>query len=226
MIEEYRFLAAEACAEAAANAIAEALREAIADRGHASLAVSGGRTAECVFPYLSIAELAWRRVAITLTDDRWVEPGHPDSNEGLARRFLMRDRAARAALVGLKSAETLPHDGLEVAESRLATINWPLDVVFLGMGTDGHIASLFPDDPNWTLGSGRVVAVSGVEGRHPRMSLSPSALRDARYIVLVVIGAGKAEALAQARVAGPLSAAPARLVLDQPTVPVSVFACT
>lgn len=224
MINERRFDTVRKCARAAAWAMAGELRAAVRDRGSATFAVSGGRTAEHVLPFLAVSELAWHRITITLADDRWVRRGHPDSNEGLVRRYLLRDRAAKATFVRLKTIATTPAAGLNQAESWVRDMTWPLDVIFLGMGEDGHVASLFPGG-DWR-GGRRLVAVPAADGRQPRISLSPSTLVDVRHVFLVAAGEAKFEAYARAREPGPVAELPVRLVLDQDKVPVSVFLAT
>jgi len=155
--------------------MAACLAEAVAKRGRATLAVSGGRTPEHIFPILAQNDLPWDRITLTLADERWVDAGHVDSNEGLVRRLLMRGPASRASFTGLKSAHASPLDGHAQIEASLANLLWPLDGVFLGMGEDGHIASLFPGAGDWTDAPGRALAVAAGEGRQPRMSLSPAA---------------------------------------------------
>lgn len=222
MVKEHRYPNIDACVGAAAQVLAESLRDGIRDRGEASLAISGGRTAERLLPYLAVAEMAWNRVAVTLIDERWVDPGHPDSNEGLARKFLFRDRAQRATFIGLKTAAETPKAGLAEAEERLDGMQWPLDGVFLGMGEDGHIASMFPGDLGWD-GVSRLIPVAAEGERRARMSLSPAALLDARHIVLVVVGPAKVETYEQALAPGPATELPVRLALHQERAPVSVF---
>jgi len=221
MITERRFDTVRKCTRAAAWAMVAELRAAVRDRGAATLAVSGGRTAKHVLPFLAVSELAWHRVTVTLADDRWVRRGHPDSNEGLARRYLLKDRAAKAAFVRLKTVSTTPAAGLKQAESWVRDMEWPLDVIFLGMGEDGHVASLFPGE-DWSGGK-RLVAVPATDGRQPRGSLSPSALVDVRHVFLVISGAAKTETYVRACEPGPAEELPVRLVLHQDRVPVSVF---
>jgi len=224
MINERRFDTVRKCARAAAWAMAAELRAAVRDRGTATLAVSGGRTAEHVLPFLAVSELAWHRVTVTLADDRWVRRGHPDSNEGLVRRYLLKDRAARATFVRLKTVSTTPAAGLKQAESWVRDMEWPLDVIFLGMGEDGHVASLFPGE-DWSGGK-RLVAVPAADGRQPRISLSPAALVDARHIFLVISGPAKTDTYVRACEPGPEAELPVRLVLHQDRVPVTAFLAT
>ncbi|NQV48834.1 MAG: 6-phosphogluconolactonase [Rhodospirillaceae bacterium] len=212
------------CAERFADDVAGCLAEAIDKRGQASLAVSGGRTPEHLFPALAYKELAWQNVSITLADERWVDPEHPDSNERLARRLLMQGPASQARFVGLKTDHQNPRDAQADVEAALASLNWPLDAIFLGMGEDGHIASLFPDADNWLDAPGRALAVAGCEKRQPRMSLTPAALLNSRHIFVVVNGPEKRATYEAAMKPGPIGQYPIRLVLHQQQVPVTIYA--
>ena len=107
MIEERRFPSIEDAAGALASDLADCLRRGIAERGQGSLALSGGRTPRHVLPLLAGEELAWDKVLVTLTDERWVDGAHPESNEGLARRCLLT-AVAVAALV--RKGYTRCHD--------------------------------------------------------------------------------------------------------------------
>ena len=130
------------CSEHLVRDMAICLGQAIEQRGHTSLAVSGGRTPERIFPILAQQSLPWDRVSITLADERWVDPANVDSNEGLTRRLLLQGPASNARFIGLKTGRENPFDGQAETEKALARIDWPLDAIFLGMGEDGHIASL------------------------------------------------------------------------------------
>ncbi len=218
MISERRFEKVEAAALALAEDIAEQLRIAISERGVASMAVSGGRTPVHVFPTLAAADVDWRKVYVTLTDERWVEPEHKDSNEGLARRLLLVNRASKASFIGLKTER-----GADQTEEELKEMPWPLDAVFLGIGEDGHIASLFPGDRDWEAAPGHCVAVAGTETRQARISLTPRALLDCRKIFIILSGTPKAAALESAKLSGPTNQIPLRLVLHQNLVPVSIY---
>ncbi len=218
------FASLDACAERLTDDMAACLGEAVSKRGRASLAVSGGRTPAHIFPILARKDLPWERLTITLADERWVDADHPDSNEGLARRLLLRGPAATARFVGLKTDDENPIDGLARVEAALATVPWPLDAVYLGMGEDGHIASLFPGTAAWAAAPGRVLAVAANGGRQSRISLSPAALRDSRQIYLVITGPDKRAILDAAMAPGPPGEFPVRLILDQDRVPVTVYA--
>ncbi|MBT4934863.1 MAG: 6-phosphogluconolactonase [Rhodospirillaceae bacterium] len=193
-------------------------------RGNAFLAVSGGRTPEHVFPLLAKQAVAWEKVSITLADERWVDTEHPDSNERLARRLLLQGPASRARFVGLKTDHQNPLDAEADVEAALTTLNWPLDALFLGMGEDGHIASLFPDEKNWSDVPGLALAVADSEKRQPRMSLTPAALLNSHHIFVVISGPEKRAILDAAMKPGPVGDYPIRLVLHQQRVPVTIYA--
>ncbi|MBF0353795.1 MAG: 6-phosphogluconolactonase [Alphaproteobacteria bacterium] len=177
--------------EALADHLAEGLRKALESRPLASLAVSGGRTPEAVFPILAEAKLPWERVWITLTDERWLSPDHEGSNEGLVRRLLLQDKAARAHFLGFWREGLTPEAALPDLERQLAHMPWPLDVLFLGMGPDGHIASLFPGEAGLKVKSGRVTTAQGPAPYPERVTLILPELARARWVALAAQGAEK-----------------------------------
>jgi 6-phosphogluconolactonase len=145
MISEHRFATPAAMAEALAADIASALSESIAAAGRASLIVSGGRTPQTMFDDLSHRELAWNRVTLSLADERLVPATDPDSNERLVRDHLLQNEAQHAVFVPLWQGEGDPVEG---AAEALRNIARPFAMVILGLGEDGHFASLFPGIPN------------------------------------------------------------------------------
>lgn len=209
------------CAERLADDLAGRLGQAVAKRGGALLAVSGGRTPEHIFPVLGHRNLPWERIVVTLADERWVAPGHADSNEGLTRRLLLRGPASKARFAALKTDHRTPADGRLQVEAALAGLHWPLDAVYLGMGQDGHIASLFPGG-EWSGAPGRALAVDA--GGSARISLTPGALLDSRHIFLVIAGPDKRATLEAAMQPGPPEQFPVRLILHQDRVPVTIYA--
>lgn len=222
-VKERTFATVDAAARALADDLAEALRQAISARDRALLAVSGGRTPRHVFDCLRQLDVDWPRVTVTLTDERWVPADHPDSNEGLVRSFLLRGPAAAARFVPLYGGEVSPEAGQPACEARLAALARPFDAVYLGLGGDGHFASLFPGEPALDVRDRICVAVPGTETRQPRMTLTASAILDAREVFLMFSGADKHALYAEARKAGPYQHIPLRLVLGQERTPVSVL---
>lgn len=217
------FASLDECVECFAEDVADCLKVGIKARGRASLAVSGGRTPEHIFPLLSRINLPWDKISITLADERWVDADHPDSNEGLARRLLLQGLVLKAHFVGLKTEHNDPFDGSEECEAALATLDWPIDALYLGMGEDGHIASLFPGTDDWLNAPKRAFPVGASGSRQPRMSLTPSTLLNSRHIFLVITGPEKCAIYEKALQPGPVVELPVRLILHQNNVPVRVY---
>ena len=222
MLEERYFKQRDVCAQAVAEALENDLIAAIAARGQASLAVSGGRTPRAVFPLLAGREVAWDKVSVTLTDERWVAADHADSNEKLAQEFLLQNQAKKAHFIGLKTPGATPGDGLMACAERLAHVPLPLDAVYLGMGKDGHVASLFPGSTALSQTSGSCAATVAPDGVL-RMSLSPQTLLNARHLILMLSGTEKRAVYETAKKPGPVAGLPLRLILHQDQVPITIF---
>jgi 6-phosphogluconolactonase len=195
---------------ALAEEIAIRLRAAIALRGLASLAVPGGTTPAAFLDALGRYALDWTRVVVTLTDERWVPERMPDSNAGLVARTLLRYGGSRATFRPLYVPGLLPEDALPEIERRFAAMPWPLDAVVLGMGLDGHVASLFPGAPPSPVDA-RVATARGPDGR-PRVTLTAAALACARNLYVLTHGRRKRLAL-EAALEDPRGALPVRAVL-------------
>ncbi len=150
-VAQVRVAAAQAALEIARD-VAERLRSALSRRGHALLCVSGGRSPMALFQALSREDLDWSRVQISLADERCVPQDHADRNEALVRRYLLQGRAAKAHFVSWLDPDfatgTQQPSASEVAaqahraESVLRELG-PADVLILGLGLDGHTASIF-----------------------------------------------------------------------------------
>lgn len=223
-----RFASMEELAHTFAAEIAHALALAHAMRGLASLVVSGGRSPVKLFEALRVQPLDWGRVCIALADERWVEPTDPASNERLVRDHLLKERAAAARFLGLKNAAPSPDVGAVAAWETFARVPRPFDLTILGMGNDGHTASLFPGSPNLTRAL-NPTAAAGCVGMwaptppQPRLSLNLSALLDSRRIALLIAGEDKWRTLEAARAPGPIEQMPVRAVLKQSVTPVEVL---
>lgn len=202
------------------------LGEALQRRDRASLAVSGGSTPKAFFEMLSSAPLDWARVDVTLVDERWVERDDPVSNERLVRQHLMRNTAESANFIGLKQPGSFGGTGQVACETALERLIWPLDVVVLGMGNDGHTASFFPDasELSEALDPGnpaKSIALTPPSQPQRRVSLTFSALSGAGFTALHLKGNDKMETLTKAvSNLADVSAMPVRAFLGRP---VSVF---
>lgn len=184
-----------------AEAVAEALRHDLATQERALLVVSGGSTPVPFFHALSAVELPWARVDVTLADERWVAEEDSDSNARLVREHLLQGPAAAATFVPLTSEAATPEQGAGEVAARLRPLAWPASVVILGMGGDGHTASLFPDSQELALALATaepVVAVRTPSQPQPRITLSADRLHQARRHVLHLTGEEKRSVLARA----------------------------
>lgn len=211
----------DALDRALAEAVGAALQAGLERRGTASLVVSGGRTPLGFLRALAQAPLDWSQVAVTLADERWVDVLDEASNERLLVSALSGTPAAAARIVGLKTAHADPESALAEVAARLATLPRPFDAVVLGMGDDGHTASLFPDAPQLGAAIASPAPVAALTPRgaaHARLSLTPAALFDAQALFLHITGDGKRSVLDAALGDGPVEALPVRLALrhDRP----------
>ena len=223
-----RYADMETLSRELATDIAGNLTAAIGARGLASLVVSGGRSPVRLFEILRTQQLDWSRVCVALADERWVSPEEPESNERLVRDVLLKDHAASARFLGLKNGAPTPDLGAVSAWETFARVPRPFDAVILGMGDDGHTASLFPGSPNLP-GALNQVAAAGCVGMwapvapHPRLSLNLTALLDSRRIVVLITGESKWRTYAAACAPGPVEDMPIRAVLRQSRTPVDVM---
>ena len=207
--------------------ICAALQKAIAARGKAIFVVSGGSTPVPLFAALSEISMEWDRVFITLADERWVETGDRDSNEALVREHLLCNQARDAHFHGLKNSHASAVDGEKECGEELALLPRPFDIVILGMGPDGHTASLFPGAARLSdaldMGSGRLcMAMTPVSAPHDRMTLTLPALLDSHQIYLHLSGREKRDVYERALGGYSVEKMPIRGVLGQHTVPVDV----
>ena len=131
-------------AESLADLIINKLSAAIESNGEASLVLSGGSTPKPLFEALRTRDLQWNKVTVTLADERWVAESDADSNAAFVKNTLLTDKAAAARFVGLYKDGAQPHQGVSSIHDQLQAVPQPFTVVVLGMGGDGHTASLFP----------------------------------------------------------------------------------
>ncbi len=183
------FAASDELAEALAARIVAALGDAIAERGRATLAVSGGRTPKHLFNAISRHPFDWKNVSVVLVDERLVAPDSDRSNERLVRDNLLIGEAAQAHFVPLFSPGMSAEEAALAADKKVRALGDPLDVVVLGMGPDGHTASFFPDAPALrslydNADDKAVLPVHAESAGEPRLTLSMQLLTSARLLVV------------------------------------------
>lgn len=184
-----------------AEFICAALNEALHLRGTASLMVSGGNSPLPVYEKLSKMDLAWENVHIGLVDDRWVGRDSDGSNAAAIQKILFQNKAVSAHFIDLKTSHDRPEHSLDINEAALADVPYPFDMTVMGMGTDGHTASWFPDSKGLENAlDGEIdlkvcaIDASGCPGagQYPhRISLTRSAVMSSRSIALYIPGAAK-----------------------------------
>lgn len=198
----------------------------------AGLVATGGTTAPPVLERLSAARLDWPRICVTLSDERWVPPQHEASNEKMVREKLLQGTAGAARFIPLYGPQDTPEAAETPCHERLSAMPWQEALCMLGMGRDGHIASLFPVaaalndalDINFSRLCKAVRPLSPeIAGPHPRMSLTLTALTRTRHIHLLITGDDKRAAFDRALGEGGETEMPVRAILRQSGTPVSVY---
>ena len=192
----------------------------------ASLVVSGGSTPGPCFDLMSATPLDWSRVTVIPSDERWVPPEHADSNERLIRKRLLTNRATEGKILPLFRAATDASQAPLLIEKDLAGVAQPFSAVLLGMGEDGHFASLFPDFDGLQRAldlhdktSSTTVQTAG--SPHLRISLTLSALLNCSHTVLLIFGEAKREVFEAASAGG--SAYPIEALLREIRKPMTVI---
>jgi 6-phosphogluconolactonase len=212
--------------------IVAVLNDAIAQRGRASLLVSGGRSPECLYRALAQMDIEWPRVTIALVDERWVDTQSAASNEYFIRNTLLQGAASRAVFIPMKNAEATADKACQTIEKAYSHLIRPFDFCVLGMGNDGHTASLFPyaqglaaamEPATATMAFAIVANSSAVTGQYTeRTTLGLSALLSCRELALLINGEEKLAVYRQALLCRDFLAMPVSALLQGP-VPVHVY---
>jgi 6-phosphogluconolactonase len=226
MVTEHFFPDRERASAAAAAHIAAALADRLGRGAAAALVVSGGTSPVECFRQLASASLDWSRVNILLSDERWVPPTDAASNERLVRAELLQDQAAAAQLLPIYAPAANPAERCAALDEAFASVPRPLACALLGMGADGHFASLFPDADTLQQGldpqsAAAYVPVKTAASPHTRISMTYAALCDSDGIALLFFGADKHAVYEQAAAGD--AGLPVTHLLGQTKVPVHVF---
>jgi 6-phosphogluconolactonase len=228
-IEYWEFDEAEDLIEAVVGDVSFVIESALDARGQALVAFPGGSTPKPILEKLAqVTNIRWKNVTIIPTDDRLVPVDNPLSNVAMIAKIFI-PKGARVLPIASEAADHKLAGN--AANARLADLHWPPDLVWLGMGEDGHTASIFPGpDLADAMDSGKDVRAVGVapdplppEAPVNRVTLTAAAIASARVTMLVISGAKKREVLDAAIEEGAKSVYPVGKVLDKITVPVDVY---
>ncbi len=205
----------ESLAKALAVRVAACLSRCITLHGAATLAVSGGSTPQLFFEHLSLQQISWNKVSLTLVDERQVPEEHSRSNAGLVKKNLLCNQAKVARFVPL------------CQNPKAGQLN--LDVIVLGMGNDGHTASFFPDGDNLAEALSphsktSVIEMQAPAAGEPRLTFSLNKLLAAQSLFLHIEGQEKRDVLAKANAGPDVMAMPIRAVL-QSAKPLQIYWC-
>lgn len=195
------------------------LQEAIALNGRAFIAVSGGKTPQGLFKILAQTEIDWQKVIVTLTDERCVPVNSPDSNERMIKEVFLQGKAKQAQFISLHAPD--PDLSQHIEKLNLYFAQMPkFDVVILGMGEDGHTASLFPCSQEIDLGLNdsqmNVLLVNPKNAQHQRISLSKKRLMNCAVLFLHFVGTKKMDLLNKALISNDSLRMPITAFINHP----------
>jgi 6-phosphogluconolactonase len=209
------------------------LTGALDSNNTAGLMVSGGSTPAPLFKALSVKKLDWPNIHIALVDERWVDKNHSASNEALIYKTLLINNAQQAPFTGMKNPAKTAAEGCLATEALYQQLPRPFTVTLLGMGSDGHTASLFPHADglhaaisvdNKQLTTAVTAKQSEVTGPNTeRLSLTLAGLLQSERLIVLLTGKEKLTVFRNAMQEGTVEDMPIRAILRQPQVPVELF---
>ena len=206
--------------------IINSLKEGIKDNGTASLVVSGGSTPKTLFALLSKQDIAWEKVSITLADERCVPQEDSASNTRLIRENLLQNKAINANFIALYENGQSADEAAKTASDKLAKIK-TYDAMILGMGQDGHTASLFPEATNLAeaLAEDAVncMAIEPVTNPITRITQTKQKILKSKFIAFHLVGKDKNDVLNLVLKDEDKTEFPSSHFIHQTTVPVEVY---
>ncbi|WP_293880768.1 6-phosphogluconolactonase [Sphingomonas sp.] len=227
--EWWDYDSAEDLAEAVAGDVGFIIDSALDARGSALIALPGGKTPLAALELISQQKRSWKHVTIVPTDDRIVDVTSPHSNVAMLAKMFLPKGGRVIPLTGGATAADYKMSG-KAADARLADLPWPIDLVWLGMGSDGHVASIFAGpDLDEALNGPKERRALGVmpdplpaDAPYPRVTLSKAAILSARTVLMTVTGDDKRALLEKAIEDGALSLVPIGRVLADCELPIDI----
>ncbi len=229
-IEWWEFDTPAEMAEQVAGDISFVIESALEAHGGARIALPGGRTPDVVYAELNKKKIDWSKVTVVPTDDRLVGLSDPLNNFAKLTGFFGAKGAEVVSLIDEAALGDYREAG-RLADERLKLLQWPLDLVMLGMGADGHTASIFPGpDFERAIAGPKERRAVGVrpdplppEAPVERVTLTTAAIASARAVMIAISGAEKRQVLEQALQEGPLSSKPIGRVIAEIDAAVDIF---
>lgn len=225
---EHAFSEQETLIEALSQSILANLQKAIDEKGKASLIVSGGSTPKPLFEKLRKAVFPWDKVSVGLCDERWVDVSKEESNEHFVKKYLLQEEAAKAHFTGMYCKDTDVYTAQKVCSKKMKEMLSPFDVLILGMGTDAHTASLFPENIKLEeafdlKNQNFCIAIEPITAPYTRMSLSRWAILGAKHIYIHFEGKEKFAVYEEAIAGEDMYMMPIRSILNQEYKEIEVF---
>jgi len=224
VLTEHKFGSREAASAAIAARMAGLIGAQLGRDGEANFVVGGGTTPGPCFEFLSEYELNWDKVQVVLSDERWVPNDHRDSNERLVRTSMLKGAASAGHILSIYEAGLSVDERTEALQSKKPENGFACSMV--GMGSDGHFASLFPDadclEAGLQLDNARFyIPVRTTASPHPRISMTLSALLASDEILLLFFGKEKLAVYDNAHTVD--KTYPITALLEQQETPVSLY---
>ena len=209
----------------------QSLVQGIETSGRAVLMVSGGSSPAPAYKHLSNLALDWAKIDVAMVDERWVDAEHEKSNEAFIKSTLLQNHGAAANFITMKNSADTAQQGSGECEAAYQQLKRPFDVTILGMGPDGHTASLFPHANGLEFGlttSDLVCAINAIESDvtgciTERMTLTLAAIAQSKVVKLLISGEEKLAVYKAAKAGGDVNDMPLRAVLNHPTINIEVY---
>ena len=227
-VSEYCYSSKEALFVELREKIVEAIKGRLREQERFVLGLSGGRTPGPLLAALSKEELEWERVDVHLVDERWTSLGSEASNEKMVRGIFMQNQAAAASLVGLPDRDLSTREAVRSHHRRIGGERLRFDLIILGMGEDGHVASLFPGDPDSELALARknreiYCATRAPSGCRDRVSLTYEGILDSGSLCLLSTGDVKRNLYSRKVSQDRSNWLPVHYLIQQREVPLNVY---
>ncbi|MCF6173515.1 MAG: 6-phosphogluconolactonase [Campylobacteraceae bacterium] len=224
----HKFANPDELASNLAQEICKILSQKIDKKGKATLVLSGGNTPKKLFLKLNDCDIEWDKVTISLCDERWVDNKSSDSNENLVKIYLLKNKAEKAKFIGMYQQNKTIEDAKENFEKIIKEKLEPFDVIVLGMGIDGHTASLFPNNQNFKEAFGlenpnSTLIVNQKNIKFQRLSLTRAAILKSKYIFIHFEGKKKLDIYNLALKTKDISQYPINSILNQNLKNVEVY---